>query len=127
MSEIADAERPVPDDVVPRGDLPPLRYRDLPAPVPLAQMVGPSVMLAGLALGSGEYVLWPYITFKSGFTFFWACVVGVVTQFFVNMEISRWALATGESAVTGFSRLSRHWAWVFLFLNVVPWMIPAWA
>lgn len=128
MSEnSASPERLVPSDVVPPGDLPPLRYRDLPAPVPLAQMVGPSVMLAGLALGSGEYVLWPYITFKSGFTFFWACVVGVVTQFFVNMEITRWALATGESAVTGFARLSRHWAWVFLFLNVVPWMIPAWA
>jgi hypothetical protein len=95
-----------PADVVVPGTLPPLRTRDLPAPVSLRQMIGPSVMLAGLALGSGEYVLWPYITFRSGFTFFWACVLGVVTQFFVNMEITRWALATGESAVAGFSRLS---------------------
>ena len=123
----ADAEKFDPADVVVSGELPPLRRRDLPLPVPLLQMIGPSVMLAGLALGSGEYVLWPYITFRSGFTFFWACVLGVVTQFFVNMEITRWALATGESAVTGFSRLSRHWAGVFLVLNVVPWMIPAWA
>lgn len=84
-------------------------------------------MLAGLALGSGEFVLWPFITYKSGFVFFWACLVGVVTQFFVNMEITRWALATGESAVTGFARLSKHWAGIFLFLNIVPWMIPAWA
>lgn len=127
MPDSALTDRPVPDDVLPAGALPPLRYRDLPDPVPLRQMVGPSVMLAGLALGSGEYVLWPYITFKSGFTFFWACVIGVVTQYFVNMEITRWALATGESAVTGFARLGRLWAGVFLFLNVVPWMIPAWA
>ena len=112
---------------IPAGALPPLRIRDLPEPIPLRRMVGPSVMLAGLALGSGEYVFWPYITFKSGFTFFWACVLGVVTQYFVNMEITRWALATGESAVTGFARLSKHWAGVFLFLNIVPWMIPAWA
>lgn len=84
-------------------------------------------MLAGLALGSGEFVLWPFITYKSGFVFFWACLVGVITQFFVNMEITRWALATGESAVTGFARLSKHWAGIFLFLNIVPWMIPAWA
>lgn len=127
MSASAPSESLVPNDVLPAGDLPPLRYRDLPAPIPLRQMVGPSVMLAGLALGSGEYMFWPYITFKSGFTFFWACIVGVLTQYFVNMEITRWALATGESAVTGFSRLSKHWAGVFLFMNVIPWMIPAWA
>ena len=116
------------DDVAPAsGALPPLRTRDLPPPIPLRQMIGPSIMLAGLALGSGEFVFWPFITYKSGFVFFWACVLGVITQFFVNMEITRWALATGESAVTGFARLSKHWAGIFLFLNVVPWMIPAWA
>jgi hypothetical protein len=116
------------DDIAPNsGELPPLRSRDLPPPIPLRRMIGPSIMLAGLALGSGEFVLWPYITYKSGFVFFWACVLGVITQFFVNMEITRWALATGESAVTGFARLSKHWAGIFLFLNVVPWMIPAWA
>lgn len=109
------------------GGLPPLRSRELPPPIPLKNMIGPSIMLAGLALGSGEFIFWPYITYRSGFTFYWACVIGVVTQFFVNMEITRWALATGESVVTGFARLSKHWSGVFLFLNVVPWMIPAWA
>jgi hypothetical protein len=111
----------------PQGDLPPLRVRDLPDPVPLRRMIGPSIMLAGLALGSGEFIFWPYITYKIGFTFIWACLIGVVTQYFLNMEITRWALATGESAITGFARLSKHWAGLFLFLNTVPWMIPAWA
>ena len=69
-------------------------------------MIGPSIMLAGLALGSGEFVLWPYITYKSQFVFFWACLLGVTTQYFINMEITRWSLATGESAVSGFARLS---------------------
>jgi len=117
----------VPDSVIPAGTLPPLRYRDLPDSVPLRKMLGPSIILAGLALGSGEFVLWPYITYKSQFVFFWACLIGVLTQYFLNMEITRWALATGESAITGFVRLNKHWAWVFLLLNVIPWMIPAWA
>ncbi len=117
----------VPDSVIPHGALPPLRYRELPEPVPIRKMIGPSIILAGLALGSGELIFWPKLTFQDGFTFFWACIVGVATQFFINMEITRWTLATGESAITGFSRLSRHWAWVFLICNVVPWMIPAWA
>ena len=117
----------VPDSVIPAGTLPPLRYRDLPLPVPLRRMLGPSVILAGLALGSGEFVLWPYLTYKSGFVFFWACVLGVITQYFLNMEVTRWSLATGESAITGFVRLNRNWAWAFLLLNIIPWMIPAWA
>src|SRR5690606_13501387 len=117
----------VPDSVIPQGTLPPLRYRDLPEVVPLRRMLGPSIILAGLALGSGEFVLWPNIVYHSKFVFFWACILGVATQYFLNMEIIRWTLATGESAITGFCRLSKHWAWVFLILNVVPWMIPAWA
>ena len=126
MSTAPD-DRSVEEDLVRPGTLPPLRVRDLPEPVPLRKMMGPSIMLAGLALGSGEFILWPYITFESRFVFFWACLLGVATQYFLNMEITRWSLATGESATTGFARLSRHWAWVFLIFNVVPWIIPAWS
>lgn len=90
-------------------------------------MIGPGIMLAGMALGSGEFVLWPYITFKSQFVFFWACIVGVAMQYFINMEITRWTLATGETAVTGFCRMGKYWAYVFLLMNIVPWIVPAWA
>ena len=117
----------VPDSVIPHQTLPPLRYRDLPEAPHWRKLVGPSIILAGLALGSGEFIFWPYVTYKSGFVFFWACMLGVLTQFFMNLEIERWTLATGESAITGFCRLSRHWAWVMLTLNVVPWIWPGWA
>ena len=117
----------IPARVIPPGVLPPLRQRELPPPVPLAQMIGPSIILAGLALGSGEFILWPYITFRSQFVFFWACLLAVVMQYFLNLEIMRWTLATGESAMTGIIRLWRRLAGLFLVLNIVPWMIPAWA
>ncbi|MDP1797646.1 MAG: Nramp family divalent metal transporter [Planctomycetaceae bacterium] len=106
--------------------MPPLKYRDLPEPIAWTKMVGPSIMLAGLALGSGEFILWPRIAYASGFVFFWAALLGMITQFFVNMEIERWTLATGESALAGFSRLSWHWSWIFLILNIVPWAWPGW-
>lgn len=117
----------VPDSVIPHQTLPPLRYRELPEAPHWTKMLGPSIILAGLSLGSGEFIFWPYITYKSGFTFFWACMVGVLTQFFINMEIERWTLATGESAITGFCRLSRQWAWIMLLLNFIPWIWPGWA
>ena len=123
----AASETVVPESVIPAGSLPAMKYRDLPEPVPIWKMLGPSIILAGLALGSGEFIFWPYITYKSGFVFFWACLLGVGTQYFLNMEITRWTLATGESAITGFIRLGRFWAVVFLLLNIIPWMIPAWS
>ena len=46
-------EEVVPNSVVPRGALPPLKYGDLPEPVPLRRMIGPSIILLGAAIGSG--------------------------------------------------------------------------
>ena len=121
------SEELVPDEVIPHQSLPPLKYRDLPPAISWRKMIGPSIMLAGLSLGSGEFVIWPHITYKTGFVFFWACLLGVTTQFFMNMEIERWTLVTGESAITGFCRMSKHWAWVMLLLNIIPWSWPGWA
>ena len=119
--------RPVPHEVIPSDRLPPARYQDLPEAPSWRRLLGPSVLLLGLSLGSGEFVLWPYITYRFGFVAFWACMVGVTTQYFINMEIERWTLATGESAITGFCRLWKGWAAVFLVCNVIPWMWPGWA
>ena len=118
---------PVPDTVVPSGVLPPLRYHDLPDPVPLRRMIGPSVILLGAALGSGEFVLWPCLVSHWGFGVWWACMLGLMTQFWINMEIERYTLATGESTVIGFVRLWKHWAWIFLLCNAIPWVWPGWA
>ena len=111
----------------PAGVLPPPRRAALPAPVPLRSMIGPGVILAGLSIGSGEFVLWPRITAEYGLVLFWGCVAGVTFQFFLNMEIERYTLATGESAVTGFVRLGAGFAPLFLVLGLLPWIWPGWA
>ena len=85
------------------------------------------MILVGLSIGSGEFVLWPRLTAEWGFALFWACWIGVTLQFFINMEIERWSLATGESAVIGFVRLHRFYAPVFLLCATVPWVWPGWA
>ncbi len=90
-------------------------------------MIGPGVILAGLSIGSGEFVLWPRITAEYGLVLFWGCIAGVTLQFFLNMEIERYTLATGESAVTGFVRLGSGFAPLFLVLGLVPWIWPGWA
>ena len=73
--------------------------RDLPElPSNTWRIIGPGIVAAGVGLSSGEFILWPFIASQVGLVFFWAAVVGVVTQFFLNMEIERYTLATGETA-----------------------------
>ena len=112
---------------VPDRILPPLARGDLPIPLPLRAIIGPGIVLAGLSIGSGEFVLWPRLTAEWGFAVFWAAWIGVTIQFFLNMEIERYTMATGESAVIGFLRLSRVFGPVFLVCCSVPWIWPGWA
>jgi hypothetical protein len=64
---------------------------------------------------------------EHGFGVFWAAWIGVTLQFFLNMEVERYSLATGESAVTGFVRLGRVYGPLFFILGSVPWIWPGWA
>lgn len=104
-----------------------IEYTDLPEPLPLKRVLGPSVLLLAGAIGSGEFILWPYITSQVGLTLVWLTLLGVLTQYFLNMEIERYTLATGETAVTGFTRLWKPWGLLFVIMTIVPWAWPGWA
>src|SRR5688572_12835711 len=97
-----------------RTDGLPLReFRDMPAPPRnYWRLVGPGIVAGGVGLSSGEFVLWPFIASQVGLVLLWGALIGVVTQFFLNMEVERYTLATGETAVTGFNRFWRHWGLV---------------
>ncbi len=55
-----------------------------------------------------------------------AAIIGIVLQYFLNMEIERYTLATGETVLTGFSRLGRHWGLVFAGLAMLANLWPGW-
>ena len=114
-------------EVIPSRNLPPMPYKDMPLPLPLRKILGPSVILAGLGVGSGEYIIWPFITSKAGVGFLWAAVLGVTVQYFLNMEIERYTLATGETAVAGFVRFWKPWGILFCIFTIVPNVWPGWA
>ena len=80
-----------------------------------------------MGLASGEFILFPYIASQVGLVFVWAALVGLLTQFVLNMEIERYTLATGETALTGFSRYWRHWGLVFAVLTYFANLWPGWA
>lgn len=90
------------------------------------QMTGPGAVMIGMAIGSGELILWPWITAKFGTEMMWAAALGVFLQLWINIEIGRWAVATGESPFTGFARLSKLWVYFFLTLMFVGAFLPGW-
>jgi hypothetical protein len=110
-----------------RHHLPDFGIAELPPPPRSAwRIVGPGIVAAGVGLASGEFVLYPYIASQVGLAFLWAAAVGLATQYFINMEIERYTLATGETVLTGFSRLWRHWGLVFAGLAMLANLWPGW-
>ena len=108
--------------------LPVREVRDLPEPPRnYWRLVGPGIVAGGVGLSSGEFVLWPFIASQVGLILLWGAIVGVVTQFFLNMEVERYTLATGETAVTGFNRFWKHWGLVFAALVYFANLWPGWA
>jgi hypothetical protein len=117
-TETAPPEVAAPQDVI---------ERELPEPAPLRRLIGPSVILVGVGVASGEYILFPYIASKAGLAFLWAAVVGVAVQFFINMEIERYTLATGQTAITGFQRMWKPWGLILVLMALLATSWPGWA
>jgi hypothetical protein len=121
---MATAEAPT---QIPEATIGRVEERELPEAPPLRRIIGPSVILVGVGIASGEYILFPYIASQVGLVFLWAAVVGLLTQFFINMEIERYTLATGETAVTGFQRLWKPLGLLMVACAIIPNIWPAWA
>jgi hypothetical protein len=97
---------------------------DLPIAPRFRNLIGPSFILLGLGLGSGELILWPYLTSNWGLGLIWGAVLGVTFQFFINMEIERYALARGESVFVGFAKLFKLLPLWFIFSTFICWIWP---
>src|SRR3989344_5645176 len=104
--------------------LAPHRIRELPLPPRFRPLLGPSFILLGLGLGSGEVILWPYLSANYGLGFVWAAVVGLTFQFFLNMEIERYTLIKGESIFVGLARRWRHLPWWFIISTLAAFGWP---
>lgn len=127
MAEHGESDSSSTATALPSRYLPAVSYADLPEPQGLRRYLGASVILTATALGSGELVLWPYVTTQVGLGIIWLAVVGITMQYFLNMEIERYTLVTGETAVTGFSRLWLPWGVIFVLGAVLPNIWPGWA
>ena len=118
-----------------RAGLAPWQRADLPPP-PMPRglqwigVCGPGVIVLGVSIGSGEFLLGPAVFVKHGLTLLWVTLVAVFFQTVFNTELMRYTVATGEPVVTGFMRTRpgrTFWAWSYALLYFLQVGWPAWA
>jgi hypothetical protein len=118
-----------------KNELAPWQKADLPEP-PMPKglawigVCGPGVIVLGVSIGSGEFLLGPATFVKHGLTLLWVTLAAVFFQTVFNTELMRYTLATGEPVVTGFMRTrpgKTFWAWFYALLYFLQIGWPAWA
>ena len=90
-------------------------------------MMGPGVVMAGIAIGSGELIMWPWITSVVGADLLWAAAIGIFLQLWINIEVGRWTVVTGESPFNGMVRVLKVIVYLWVAIIVVGKFLPGWA
>src|SRR5215218_1111916 len=92
--------------------------------------IGPGVIVLGVSIGSGEFLLGPAAFVKYGLSLLWVVGVAALLQTLLNVELMRYTMATGEPIFTGFMRTRPHatfWAWTYATLYFLQMGWPGWA
>ena len=82
------------------------------------RFMGPGVVLAGLAIGSGELIFTPRSAAQYGFTLLWVAVLTIVYKAAFSEALARLTIASGDDVFRAFDRLPgpRHWAQYVIIL-----------
>jgi hypothetical protein len=119
----------------PHGALPPWGVTALP-PAPtftvrnVLATIGPGLIGLGVAVGSGEWLLGPSIVVRYGPALLWITTVSVLLQVFLNMEMCRYTMYTGEPMFVGYMRTRPgpvFWGWLYGLLSFLQYGWPGWA
>ncbi|MEO1999047.1 MAG: Nramp family divalent metal transporter, partial [Planctomycetaceae bacterium] len=132
MSAPNETSKAAVGDALPQTCLPTWDVGELPEPKPLgprnlAGFVGPGIVMCGIQLAGGEWLLGAEITARYGGSLMWIAGIAILGQVFYNIECGRYALYTGEPVFTGFMRARpgpQFWMGVFVLLSLGA-MIPA--
>ncbi len=100
------------------------KRKHFPEVLPLRKLMGPSFLMLALGFGSGEVILWPYLSSNYGLGIAWGALLGISFQFFINMEIERYALAKGESVFVGIHRLFPWSVYWFIASTFIGFSLP---
>ena len=119
---------------IPGGKVKPAwELREIPEPPALGlrgllAWAGPAVILGALSVGGFEAYNAGYAAAQRFAGIFWVYLVSSFFQLFMNREIGRYTMATGETVLQGFSRLppAKFWAPFSALFCLIQQGWPAW-
>lgn len=84
-------------------------------------LIGPGLLLAGSAIGGGEWLFGPIVTAQYGGQLMWIAAVSILLQVSHNLCMMRYTLYTGEPILVGFFRMvpgPKFWVIFYLLLDL---------
>lgn len=120
-----DEPRP-PVATVAAGTLAPWEVADLPEPPQPGwrlwlAMVGPGIVMAGISIGSGEWLFGPAVTAQYGGALLWMASLSILLQVACNLLVTRYAVYCGEPILVGALRTRPGplvWIGVYAILDI---------
>jgi len=89
--------------------------------------VGPGLILTASIVGSGELIVTPKLAGETGFKLLWLIVLGCVIKVFVQIELGRYAVATGRTTLEALDSIPGPrfvvswllWLWLGMYVAIV--------
>ncbi|QGJ69121.1 Manganese transporter NRAMP [Planctomycetales bacterium 10988] len=86
--------------------------------------LGPGLIIAGAIVGSGELIATTKTGAEAGFTLLWLIVIGCLIKVFVQVEMGRYCIVTGNTSMTGMNEVPGPrfhvnwlmWYWLAMFV-----------
>ena len=79
------------------------------------KFLGPGMITSATVVGSGELITTTALGAKVGFVLLWIIIVSTIVKVGVQIELARWSISQGKSAVTGYNDVPfkiGRWGWI---------------
>ncbi|MCX2730132.1 Nramp family divalent metal transporter [Saccharopolyspora sp. NFXS83] len=82
--------------------------------------LGPGLVLSAAVVGSGELIVTTSLGARAGFALLWLVIISAAVKVWVQMELARWTILTGKTALRGYTQVGPkigrvgwiNWLWI---------------
>lgn len=93
----------------------------------ILRSIGPGLIITASIVGSGELIATPKVAGEAGFTLLWFIVLGCFIKVFVQVELGRYAVTTGQTTLEAMNSIPGPrflvswllWLWVAMYVAMV--------